>query len=188
MSQREWVERSVTLAQQGEDEALGDLYLLFCAPPDGQGVLWLKGLSVGPDEAWDLAVEVFFRCLRCYRSDHLSKACFKTYYFQALKLEMMKSRRRQSVSLEGMDNVVDPELTPSRLVMKGEMLDQLKAGLRALEPQISRFLMAHLGHGVPMSHSYRVTTYSYDYCRRMKPVWMERLRQAMGRPVLAGLG
>lgn len=183
MSQREWVAARVGLAQEGDDKALGDLYLMFCSPQGGQGVQWLKSLRMNPDEAWDLAVEVFFRCLRCFSPEHKSRACFKTYYFQALKLELMKSRRRRSVPLEDMSSVVDPDLTPSRLVMKGEMLDHLKCGLKAMEPTIARFLMAHLGHGVPMSHAYRITTYSYDYCRRMKPVWMERLRQAMDREI-----
>lgn len=185
MSQREWIEQRVAQAQEGEDRALGDLYLLFCAPHTGQGVQWLKSLRMNPDGAWDLAVEVFFRCLRCYKIGHQSKACFKTYYFQALKLELMKSRRRQSVPLEDMSSVVDPDLTPSRLAVKGEMLEHLKMGLKAMDQPIARFLMAHLGHGVPMSHAYRITSYSYDYCRRMKPVWMERLRQSMDREIRA---
>lgn len=183
--QRDKVEQCVRQAQAGEDTALGDLYLMFCAPLTGQGVLWLKGLRMNPDEAWDLAVEVFFRCLRCYSPQHSSRACFKTYYFQALKLELLKSRRRPSLPLDDIGSVIDPALTPARLVMQGEMLDQLKAGLKAIEPKIATFLMVHIGHGVPMSHAYRVTTYSYDYCRRMKPIWMERLRQAMDHEIKA---
>ncbi len=128
-----------------------------------------------------MSVEVFFRCLRCYKVDHESRARFKTYYFRALRLEMAKLGRRRSISLDGVD-IVDPDPTPSKRVARRELLDQLRRGLEQLDPPIALFLMAHLGHGIPMSHAYRITPYSYDYTRRMKPIWLERLRLAMGSP------
>ena len=179
MNQPGWIERRVRSAQAGEDCALGDLYLQFCAPLTGLGVRWVQSHRFSGDLAWDISVEVFFRCIRCYKLDHMSKAGFKTYYFRALRLEMCRHHRRKQLPLDEIGVVVDPSPPPSKRVARREMIENLREGLRELDPPIALFLMAHLGHGIPMSHAYRMTPYSYDYTRRMKPIWIERLRQVM---------
>ena len=178
MEQASWIDLRVMCAQRGEDRALGDLYLLFCAPLTGLGVRWVTSHRVSGDIAWDIAVEVLLRCLRRYRIDHASSASFKTYYFRALRRERIRVARRRLQSLDNIE-IASSEPSPSSRVARRELLEHLREGLEALDTPIAVFLMAHLGHGIPMSHAYRFTPYSYDYTRRMKPIWLERLRQAM---------